>query len=95
MKKYEVMFIVRANLEESVIKSTVADMQTAFTANDSKVLECKEIGLKDLAYEIEKAKKGYYVLLTVEATADALVEFNRRANISETVVRHITVQLNN
>lgn len=95
MRKYEVMFIVRADLEESVIKNTVADMQAAFTSNDSKVLECKEIGLKDLAYEIGKAKKGYYVLLNVEATAEALVEFNRRVNISETVVRHITVQLNN
>lgn len=95
MKKYEVMFIVRANLEESVIKSTVNDMSTAFTTNESKVLECKEIGLKELAYEIEKAKKGYYVLFTVEATPEALVEFNRRANISEAVVRHITVELNN
>ncbi|MFI3251640.1 MAG: 30S ribosomal protein S6 [bacterium] len=95
MKKYEVMFIVRASLEESVIKNVVADMSAAFTTNESKVLECKEIGLKELAYEIEKARKGYYVLLNVEATAEALVEFNRRANISEAVVRHITVSLEN
>ncbi len=53
MTKYEVMFIVRANLEEEVIKTTIKDMTVAFTANNSKVLECKEIGLKDLAYEIE------------------------------------------
>ncbi len=95
MKKYEVMFIVRANLEESAIKSVIADMSAAFTTNDSKVLECKEIGLKELAYEIEKSRKGYYVLLNVEANNEALVEFNRRANISEAVVRHITVLLNN
>ncbi len=91
MKKYEVMYIVRANLEESTIKSVVEEMKNAFTLNDSKVLECKEIGLKDLAYEIEKSKKGYYVLMNVEATAAGLSEFNRRANISESVVRHITV----
>ncbi len=92
--KYEVMFIVRANLEESAIKSAIAEMQDAFTANNSKVLECKEIGLKDLAYEIEKSRKGYYVLFNVEATAEALEEFNRKANISESVVRHITVAMN-
>ncbi len=91
MRKYEVMYIVRANLEESKIKSVVEEMNNAFTSNDSKVLECKEIGLKDLAYEIEKAKKGYYVLLNVEANNDAINEFERRANISESVVRYITV----
>ena len=57
MKKYEVMFIVRANLEQEAIKAEIANVNTIFANNDSKVLECKEWGLRELAYEIEHARK--------------------------------------
>ena len=42
MKKYEVMFIVRANLEQEAIKAEIANVNSIFTKNDSKVLECKD-----------------------------------------------------
>lgn len=93
MAKYEVMYIVRANLDEEGIKAVNADLMGAFTSNNSKVLECKELGLKDLAYEINHMRKGFYVLLTVEANGDACKEFTRRANINENVMRHIVVCL--
>ena len=51
MTKYDVMYIVRANLEEG-IKYVIAELSDAFTSNDSKVLEYKELVFKDLAYEI-------------------------------------------
>ena len=92
MTKYEVMYIVRANLDEEGIKNVIAEMSEAFTSNNSTVLECKELGLKDLAYEINHMRKGYYVLLNVEATAEACNEFVRRANISENGIRHIVVK---
>ena len=92
MTKYEVMYIVRANLDEEGLKHVIAEMSDAFTSNNSQVLECKELGIKDLAYEINHMRKGYYVLFNVEATAEACNEFTRRANISENVIRHIVVK---
>ena len=38
-------------------------------------------------------RKGYYVLLNVEATPEAVKEFDRVANIKETVIRHIVIAL--
>ena len=49
MKKYEVMYIIRANLDQEAIKAEVANVSNIFTTNDSKVLECKEWGLRELA----------------------------------------------
>ena len=91
MKKYEVMFIVRANLEQEAIKAEIANVNTIFANNDSKVLECKEWGLRELAYEIEPARKGYYVWMWVEATPLAVSEFNRIAGYNENIIRHIVV----
>ena len=91
MKKYEVMYILRANLDQEAIKSEVANVSNIFVNNDSMVLECKEWGLRELAYEIEHSRKGYYVWMLVEANSKAISEFNRIAGYNENVIRHIVV----
>ena len=53
MKKYEVMFILRSNLDQDAIKAEIEAAKNIFTSNDSKVLEVKEWGLRELAYEID------------------------------------------
>ena len=91
MKKYEVMYILRSNLDQDAIKAEVAAVNNIFTSNGSNVLECKEWGLRELAYEIERNKKGYYVWMLVEANNESVSEFNRIAGYSEKIIRHIVV----
>ena len=92
MKKYEVMYIIRPNVDEEGKKSIIEEINQVFVKNASAVSEVKEWGLRELAYEIDGETKGYYVLLNVEATAEACNEFTRRANINENVMRHIVVK---
>ena len=91
MKKYEVMYIIRPNVEEEPRKAVMAELEQAFVQNGSEVLSTKQMGLRDLAYEIAGEKKGFYVLLNVNATPEAVKEFERLANIKEAVIRHIVV----
>ncbi len=91
MKKYEVMYILRSNLDAEAIKAEIEAAKNIFTSNGSTVLECKEWGLRELAYEIEHNKKGYYVWMLVDATVEAVNEFNRIAGYSEKIIRHIVV----
>lgn len=92
MRKYEVMYILRSNLEQEAIKAEIESLKNIFTANASKVLECKEWGLRELAYEIEHMRKGYYVWMLVEANNEAINEFNRVVGYNEKVIRHIVVK---
>ena len=92
MKKYEIMYIIRPNLESEETKNVIATLSNIFAERQSEVLELKEIGLKDLAYEINHIKKGYYVWLLVEANNDAINEFNRVVRITEEVIRFIVVK---
>ncbi len=93
MKKYEIMYILRSNLEQEAIKAEVEAAKNIITSNNSKVVDVKEWGLRELAYEIEHNKKGYYVVMNVEATKEAINEFNRIAGYSEKIIRHIVVAL--
>ena len=63
------------------------------TDKGAKIVEEKALGQKDLAYEIQKHKTGYYFLLTVEAESDAVKEFERVVLINENILRHIVVKI--
>ena len=91
MKKYEVMYILRSDLDNDSVKAEIEAVNKLFANNGAKVLESKEWGLRELAYEIAGNKKGYYVVMNVEATKEAVNEFNRIAGYSETIIRHIII----
>ena len=93
MKKYEIMFIIKPTLDEASIKKAFENAKKVLTDNKAKVLEEKEMGQRDLAYEIKKHKTGYYFLLTVEASNEAISEFNRISNISSDIIRSLVTKL--
>ncbi len=91
--KYEILFIVRPDLEEKAINETFKKFEGILVDNGAKVLSSKELGQKELAYEIKKHKTGYYFLINVESDSKAINEFERVATLSEDVIRHITIKL--
>ena len=93
MRKYEVMYIVRPDVEETARKELINFTTEIFTKMDAKVLEVKEMGMRNLAYEVKDFTKGFYVLLNVEATSEATDEFDRLIKINESVIRHIVVRI--
>ncbi|MDY5852732.1 MAG: 30S ribosomal protein S6 [Bacilli bacterium] len=89
MKKYEIMYIVKAGLEEEARVATIEKVNSAVTKNGGKVLDVKEMGLRDLAYPIKDEIKGYYVVLTVEAEVETVNEFDRLTKLNNNVLRHL------
>jgi small subunit ribosomal protein S6 len=93
MRKYEIMFIVRPDMEEAEIKKTAETLKKVLTDHKAKVLEEKSMGQRELAYEIKKSKTGYYYLYIVEATKEAIAEFDRVVRINESILRHLVVKV--
>jgi len=92
MTKYEIMYVVKANLDETALKNYVKEVQNLITNNEGKVIEFKEMGRKKLAYEINKNVSGFYYLMQVEANADTIKEFDRKLRINENIVRHLILK---
>ncbi len=94
MNNYEIMFIVRPTLSEDEIKKVIGNFGKTLTDNGATITEQKDMGQRELAYEIKKYKNGYYFLFNVEANnADAIKEFDRLALISEDIIRHIVIKV--
>ena len=91
MKKYEIMYILKPTLEEADRKAEIEKLAKLLTNNGAKITKSDEWGLKDLAYEIKKEKKGYYVVLKIEAETTSLKEFERLTKIDNNVLRYLII----
>ena len=94
MRNYEIMFIVKPTLSEDETKKVVENFGKVLTDNGAKITDQKEMGQRELAYEIKKFKSGYYYLYFVEASNDeAINEFDRLALISKDIIRHLITKI--
>ena len=90
MKKYEIMYILRADLDETARNEALAKVNAILTDNGAEIVSVDEkMGLRDLAYPIDDEVKGYYVVLKVNAENVALKEFDRLVKINRNVLRHL------
>ena len=94
MKKYEIMFIVKSDLEEAKIKDVASSMKKNLESNGAKVVDEKDMGQRELAYEIKNYNNGHYFLFVIETENNtAISEFDRLALINEDIIRHLIVKV--
>ena len=89
MNKYEIMFIVRANLEEKEIKDTAKTYESFLKDMKAGSVSLKDLGSKKFANPIQKEVRGNYYLLNTECNASTIIELNRRMKIDEKVLRYL------
>ena len=92
MNKYEIMFILKSNDEEA-IKNQVSELKAIITDMKGEIESEKEMGNRKLAYPIKKELNGYYYVMNVNANNEAIAEFDRKSRISENVIRHLIIRL--
>ncbi|MDD2495912.1 MAG: 30S ribosomal protein S6, partial [Tissierellia bacterium] len=83
MQKYEGAFILLSNLEEEVRKAEIEKVQNIITERQGTIEKVNEWGQRRLAYEIDKKRDGYYVIINFTSNADAVNEIDRICKISD------------
>ena len=91
MNKYESVVIVNPNVEENALKELIERFQTLINT-DGKVEQVNELGKKQLAYEINKNKEGYYVVYDFEANPKLIAELERNYRITDEIIKFIVVK---
>lgn len=92
MRKYEIMYIVKPNLSEAVIKKIVDNLNNVIKKGKGKITDKKDIGLKELAYPILKFNKGYYYWMMADADQETIAELRRIIGINENIIRSIILR---
>ena len=92
-RTYEIMFIVRPDVEEAELDKLIETFSGYITAGEGVVKQTEKMGRRRLAYTVGKFNDGFYVLLIVEAPASLIAEIERRLRVSENVIKFITVRM--
>ena len=92
MRAYEIMYIIRPNIEDEAKKTLVERFDSVLTENGAEIRESKEWGKRRLAYEINDFRDGYYQIVKVNSDPAAVEEFSRLAKINEDIIRHIVIK---
>ncbi|WP_422658964.1 30S ribosomal protein S6 [Paenibacillus sp. EC2-1] len=88
MRKYEVMYIIRPDLEQEAVQATV-DKFHGIISNGGEVTKQDVMGKRRLAYEIKKFRDGVFVLVNFNGTPEVIAELERLMKISDEVIRYL------
>src|SRR5688500_10486481 len=57
------------------------------------VIRLDDIGMRNLAYPINKKNEGHYVLFEIEGTGQEILELERRMRVNDLIMRYMTVRV--
>lgn len=93
MALYESVLIARQDVSPQQVEQLATDFAGIITAQGGSVTKTENWGLRNLAYKIKKNRKGYYLLMNIDAPAAAVHEFERVLRINEDILRFMTVRV--
>ena len=92
-RTYEIMFIVRPDVEEAELDKLIEGFSANVTNGGGEMKSVEKMGRRRLAYTVRKFNDGFYVLLIVAAQGSLIAEIERRLRVSEQVIKFITVRM--
>ena len=91
--KYEILYIIRPELEEDAKNELVNRFDTILKDNGAEITESKDWSKRRFAYEIKGYREGIYHLVKLTAnSADAINEFDRLAKFNDNILRHMVIR---
>ena len=92
MREYEVLYIVRADLEDDKVQDAVKRVNTLIERSGGMIERTNLWGKRKLAYEVKHQKEGSYVLQDFQLDPDRVPELEAGLKITEEVLRHLIVR---
>ena len=93
MALYESVIIGRQDLTTSQFETIVNEFISVIESLKGKIQKKESWGLRNLAYKINKNRKGHYMLLNIDGPADAIVEYERLMRLHEDIIRFLTMRI--
>ncbi len=92
MNHYETLFVVKPTLTDEEIKSQIEKVKAVLEKEGAELVATDDMGMRRLAYPVQKNTRGYYTVLLFNAKGDTIVELERNLRINEEVIKFLTVK---
>ncbi len=92
MTCYETLFVLKPTLTEEETASQIAKVKDVIAKNGGELLAADDMGMRKLAYPVEKHNRGYYTVLFYKSEGTLIKELERNLRINEEVIKFLTVK---
>ena len=93
MALYESVIIGRQDLTPNQFEELTDDFIKIIESFQGVIKKRENWGLRNLAYKINKNRKGHYVLLNIDSSSDAILEYERLMRLNEDIIRFLTIRI--
>jgi small subunit ribosomal protein S6 len=94
-QEYELVYILNPEISDEALETRINGVSEFITARDGTIVEVDKWGKKKLAYPIKHLLEGNYILTKFKMNPAKCKELEANLHISEDVVRHLLVNVNN
>src|SRR6185503_3034350 len=92
-RTYEVMYIINPETEADKIGKLNEAVHKLIEKEGGTVVRMDDIGIRNLAYPIQKKLEGYYVLFEIDGSGQEILELERRMRVNDAIMRYMTVRV--
>ena len=92
MRNYENLVIVKPTLTAEEIQASIAAVEEVITSNGGEIAATSPMGMRKLAYPINKNERGYYHVIYYTVAPASIAEIERRFRINEDLLRFVTIK---
>ncbi|MEA1953406.1 MAG: 30S ribosomal protein S6 [Campylobacterota bacterium] len=92
MTCYETLFVVKPTLTEEEIATTITKVKDILAKEGAELVGTNDMGMRKLAYPVEKHNRGYYTILFYKAEGTVINELERNLKISEDIIKFLSVK---
>lgn len=91
MKNYELMYIIPSQSTDEEKEALIAQVNGMIEKDGGKIESVERVGNKKLAYEIQKKREGFYVLVNFTSNANVPNRLGSLLAITNNILRYIIV----
>ena len=93
MALYESVIIGRQDLTPSQFETLLEKFISVIQSFKGEIKKRENWGLRNLAYKINKNRKGHYMLLNIDGPPEAIQEYERLMRLDEDIIRFLTIKI--
>ena len=92
MRNYENLVIVKPTFTAEEIQASLSAIEEVITSNGGEIAATNSMGMRKLAYPVNKNERGYYHVIYYAIEPAAISEIERRFRINEDLLRFVTIK---
>ena len=92
MNNYETLYVLKPTLTDEETAANIAKIEEILVREGAEILATNKMGMRKLAYPVEKNERGVYTIVYFKAAGTVIGELERNLKFNEEVIKYLTVK---